>query len=100
MLVSDTEKLKIFQISKGGNNVSLIYLTPKYIAIDPKSGQRNNDKFNFVEKTPIRSVCFLDAPVTFHRKDFLKVPVDEKVEYPLNVRVPINLYKFDAVKVS
>lgn len=99
LLVSDTKDLKIFQISKGGKDVSLIYLTPKHLAIDPKRGQLNNRNFIFKEKRPIRSVCFISSNFKFHRKDFKKVPVSEKMEFNLNISVPINLYKLDATRV-
>jgi hypothetical protein len=99
LLVSDTKDVKIFQISKGGKDVSLIYLTPRHLAIDPNRGQLNNKNFIFKEKRPVRSVCFIPSKFRFHRKDFKKVPIGESMEFALEVSVPINLYRFDATRI-
>lgn len=100
LIVASSNKLKIFQIKKNQSEVSLIYLTPSYIALDPRNGPEPTKRFKFIENKPIRSVCFISSKVSLHRKDFFKVPLGEKMEYTLNVRVPINLYKFSVLRTA
>lgn len=98
LLVSESNDVKVFQVNKENKDVSLIYVTPRHMAVDPENLSFNkNNKIVLKQKRPSRSVCFIDKEITFKRKEFLKVPQDEKSEFDIKVKVPINLYKFEAV---
>jgi hypothetical protein len=98
LLVSESNDVKVFQINKENKEVSLVYVTPRHMAVDPEGtsfGKLNNIVIKSTR--PTRSVCFIEEDVTFKRKEFLRVPQEEKNDFSVRIKVPINLYKIDGL---
>lgn len=98
LLISESNDVKLFQVNKENNEVSFIYVTPKHMAVDPENasfGKLRN--ITIKSNRPKRSVCFIEDYVVFKRKEFLRVPKEEKNEFLIKVKIPVNLYKIDGV---
>jgi hypothetical protein len=98
LLVSESKDVKVFQINKENKEVSLVYVTPRHMAVDPEGANFGKMNNILIQSTrPTRSVCFIEEDVVFKRKEFLLIPQEEKNEFSVRIKVPINLYKIDGL---